>query len=72
MPLANREHPDQTSPLHRHVSLLEMLVICSFLIKETDMFLDRDHSAGNAAMKQRYRDIRVYGGVGDNVPDITQ
>ena len=32
----------------------------------------RDHSAGNYAMKQRYSGVRIYGGVGDNVPDITQ
>ncbi|KAL4222989.1 hypothetical protein ACF0H5_019030 [Mactra antiquata] len=30
-----------------------------------------DHSAGNAGMRQRYPGLRVYGGFGDCVPDVT-
>ncbi|XP_060589511.1 probable hydrolase PNKD [Ruditapes philippinarum] len=30
-----------------------------------------DHSAGNAGMRNRYPGLKVYGGYGDNVPDVT-
>ena len=36
------------------------------------LLIYRDHSAGNSSMKQRYSGIRIYGGAGDNVPDVTQ
>lgn len=47
--------------------------VASYCTVYTEVIIyDRDHSAGNAGMRKRYQGLKVYGGYGDNVPDVTK
>lgn len=54
------------------ISKVQLLVQCITILKTKCIYHYRDHSGGNQEMKRQYPNIRIYGGIHDNVNNVTE